>query len=603
MKISRMSAAELRRLVSTPLSAVALLALLCVPILYGGFYLWANQDPYDRLGEIPAVVVVNDDGAEIEGTQRNLGDEIAQELLNSKTFAWSEAGQKKAETGLVDGRYEFAIVIPKDFSASIASLTGADPRQGLIELRTNDANNYLASTIGSQAVQRVQTVIARKVVDAAAGAVLDGLAEIRAKLVEASAGAAQISDGLATAGTGVGELRTGAQELADGTVRLRDGAQTLSSGSQQVAGGVREIDRIADEAGAIAAAATADLPRLQSDIAQVLTDAGLSQPQIDQVLASLAPVGDRIRAVDARLQNAVGQIDRLNAGAAEVASGAGELSSGLDSASTGAQQLVGGVDRLGSGIGELATGAGELTTGLEDGVGEVPDSTLETRRAQSAMLADPVRVETSALAQAQDYGAGLAPFFAALAAWIGIYALFLIVKPVSRRALTAMDAPVRVTIAGWLTPALLGAVQMLGLFAVLAVALGFRFANPVAVLGLLVFASACYTWIILALNVWLGAVGQFLGLVLMVLQLVTAGGTFPWQTLPAPLAALHEVLPMGFVVDALRQVMYGGDLSRVWTDMGVVLAWAMVAAIATAAGVSRMTRFLTLRDLQPSILQ
>ncbi len=58
----------------------------------------------------------------------------------------------------------------------------------------------------------------------------------------------------------------------------------------------------------------------------------------------------------------------------------------------------------------------------------------------------------------------------------------------------------------------------------------------------------------------------------MVLQLVTAGGTFPWQTLPAPLEALHGVLPMGFVVDALRQVMYGGDIARVWTDMGVVLA-------------------------------
>ena len=38
--------------------------------------------------------------------------------------------------------------------------------------------------------------------------------------------------------------------------------------------------------------------------------------------------------------------------------------------------------------------------------------------------------------------------------------------------------------------------------------------------------------IIQALNAWLGTVGQFLGLVLMVLQLVSAGGTFPWQTIP-----------------------------------------------------------------------
>ncbi len=68
----------------------------------------------------------------------------------------------------------------------------------------------------------------------------------------------------------------------------------------------------------------------------------------------------------------------------------------------------------------------------------------------------------------------------------------------------------------------------------------------------------------------------------MVLQLVTAGGTFPWQTLPAPLAALHHVLPMGYVVDAMRQVMYGGDLGRAGTDALVLLAW-LVGAVALAA--------------------
>jgi putative membrane protein len=88
-----------------------------------------------------------------------------------------------------------------------------------------------------------------------------------------------------------------------------------------------------------------------------------------------------------------------------------------------------------------------------------------------------------------------------------------------------------------------------------------------------------------------------------VLQLVTAGGTFPWQTLPGPLAALHKVLPMGYVVDGLRQVMYGGDLSRVWTDLAVVGIWALVAAAITIAGVTRMTHYLTMGQLQPSILQ
>ena len=38
---------------------------------------------------------------------------------------------------------------------------------------------------------------------------------------------------------------------------------------------------------------------------------------------------------------------------------------------------------------------------------------------------------------------------------------------------------------------------------------------------------------------------------------------------PAPLAALHHVLPMGYVVDAMRQLMYGGQVGRAMADLGV----------------------------------
>ena len=231
-----------------------------------------------------------------------------------------------------------------------------------------------------------------------------------------------------------------------------------------------------------------------------------------------------------------------------------------------------------------------------------PTPTAELRERQAGTISDPIAVESGNVASAADYGSGLAPFFAALAGWIGIYALFLIVKPISRRAVTALHSPLRVTAAGWLTPALLGGLQMAGLFAVLALALGFGFANPLGTLGVMVLASVTYAAVILALNVWLGSVGQFLGLVLMVVQLVTAGGTFPWQTLPDPLGTVHQVLPMGFVVDAMRQLMYGGDLARVGTDVLALVSWMLGGLVLAAIGVTRMTHFRTLRDLQPSLI-
>ena len=65
MKIPQMITAEFRRLTSTRMSVIALIALLAVPILYGGLYLWANQDPYGNLSSVPVALVVDDTGADV----------------------------------------------------------------------------------------------------------------------------------------------------------------------------------------------------------------------------------------------------------------------------------------------------------------------------------------------------------------------------------------------------------------------------------------------------------------------------------------------------------------------------------------------------------
>ena len=398
-------------------------------------------------------------------------------------------------------------------------------------------------------------------------------------------------------------------ELSSATTRLASGADQLSAGAAQVASGNTVLAGYADRAGTAAQDIADALPTARADLATALTDQGLDATQIDEVLAALDPLSDRIAAGNGTVQSAVSQVDQLAAGAhtlassaAELASGAQQIATATGSATSGASQLSAGVNTLEGGLGTLADGTAELRDGLASGVEALPDSSAALRDQQATAIADPVAVETSAVTTAGNYGAGLAPFFTALAGWIGIYALFLIVKPVSKRAVTALRSPIRVTLAGWLTPAMLGALQMVALFGVLAIALGFSFTHPVGTLGVMVAASFTYAAIILALNIWFGSVGQFLGLVLMVLQLVTAGGTFPWQTLPAPLAVLHHILPMGYVVDAMRQLMYGGDLARVGTDALVLGAWLGGALILAAIGVTRMTHRRTLRDLQPSLI-
>lgn len=616
MKVPSMIAAELRRLTASPMAVIALIALMCVPVLYGGLYLWANQDPYGKFSDVPVALVVEDTGVTTSMGSTNYGEKVADNLVQGAAFDWQLLPAADAAQALRDGTVDFTVTIPADFSTALASSAGTAPHQARIELETNDANNYLASSIGSTAVERIRRSVAEQVGTEAANKLLTGLSDVRGKLSEATGGADRLLDGAHQAISGSAQLADGTAQLADGSARIADGSQqladgaaALAAGAQQVGDGNRQLAGYADQAGALLQQATDSLPQVRADIAAALANRGLPQDQIDQILQTLDPLADQVRSGNQAAQQSIAQVDRLADGSAQVASGSAtlaaksqELANGARTAATGAGTARDGAKTLNQGLGTLGDGVQQLRDGLAAGVDAIPSSTPELRELQSKTIANPVDVSSDKVAAAKDYGQGLAPFFAALAAWIGIYALFLIVKPISRRAVTALHSPFRITLAGWLTPAALGALQMVGLLGVLAFALGFSFTNPWGALGIMVLASATYAAIILALNVWLGSVGQFMGLVLMVLQLVTAGGTFPWQTLPAPLAALHHVLPMSYVVDAMRQLMYGGQVGRALADLAVLGCWLMGALIIAAIGVTRMTHRRTLRDLQPSLI-
>jgi putative membrane protein len=97
-----------------------------------------------------------------------------------------------------------------------------------------------------------------------------------------------------------------------------------------------------------------------------------------------------------------------------------------------------------------------------------------------------------------------------------------------------------------------------------------------------------------------GTVGLFFGLVLMVVQLTTSGGTFPWQTMPFIDQVLHQILPMGHAVDALRNLIYGGSLAVALQKSLVLLAYFVVFAILDVFAV-RMRRRWTMKTLFPAI--
>lgn len=252
------------------------------------------------------------------------------------------------------------------------------------------------------------------------------------------------------------------------------------------------------------------------------------------------------------------------------------------------------------GVARLSSGASSLTDGLTDAEARLPVLSDDQKKSNAATLASPVDVATANLHPAVTYGRGLTPFFFAIALVVFGITAFLILRPVSARALASRAGNLTVALAGWLPAAVCCAVGGLVLFLVLDVFLGLDPVHAWAMIGLVVLAALAFTAIAHLLRTWLGGVASAVILVLLLLQLTTSAGTYPFETLPGFFRVLHPLLPMTYFVEGLRVAVTGGDGGHLLRDV-LVLAGFLVVSLGLTTLVVRGKREWTVGKLKPDL--
>ncbi|MGW5677144.1 YhgE/Pip family protein [Streptomyces sp. NPDC003860] len=492
----------------------------------------------------------------------------------------------------------------------------------------------------------------------------DGLKSAKDNSSKLSGGLSKLNKGASDLESGTRSISEGTQALADkvngiaGDVRpyLKDNGKTIGSTARLVAdgsGALRtqldtlvkaapgtaslaqtssgELKRIhtqqCTKAATADSAATADpalCPALEraattaSDVAKVAADVNTlvagnrgDLKKLDGHLADLqkkaADLAERAPNLDEDLESAVARINTLNSGAKKAAAGADALHTGLANAASGSVDLDTGVGKLRTGandldggIFKLVDGSAQLAGGLNEGVAEIPDYDEQDRDARTEVMADPVKLASSSLHQAPNYGTGFAPYFIPLSLWVGAMVAYMIIQPLNRRALAAGASAWRIALAGWLPVVAIGLVQVAALMSVLHFGLGLDAANGAATVAFLALVIGCFAAIIQWLNARFGAAGRILVLAVLMLQLTSAGGTYPVQTSPGFFNAIHPFLPMSYVVEALRRLITGGGLEPVWQATAVLVAFT-AAALALTALSARQKQVWTLDRLHPEL--
>ena len=234
----RFAGLEWKNITASKVMWVVIAAIAIMPLLYGALYLAAFQDPYARLNTVPVAVVNEDAGATVAAENRNLGDDVVDELRGTDDgLQWHFVSADEAQRGLEDGTYFMTCTIPSDFSASVASADSDAPRRAQLKIEYNQSENMLASQIGETVWKEVRQRVSDTVAEEYWQTVLSRVADSGKDIQTAADGAGDLEDGLMTAKDGSAAITSNLGTLKDGALSLDAGLGSLASGASSLDNG------------------------------------------------------------------------------------------------------------------------------------------------------------------------------------------------------------------------------------------------------------------------------------------------------------------------------------------------------------------------------
>ncbi len=466
--------------------------------------------------------------------------------------------------------------------------------------------------------------------------VSDGVSELNTKLgttigsLSSNAeGVKQLSDGMTAVNSAISTLNTGAKTLAEGipskdqvngvskyldystfsqlpkeqqTVLLKSAAkllagyETVGAAANQISGGLSQLaektpalvegtSKLNTAFGSIslqAPALTEGLSKLATGAKSLETGVTSYTDGVVQLTKGLDQLDTKAADLNSGIDKIAGGSKELTAGLNKLAANNDKLSTGMDKIAKGAEdihdgaaKLADGSKQLGDGLTDLSDGAGKLSDGLQEGADTIDSFAVSDDSID--MIAAPSTSEETLYSDVPNYGHALAPYVLSLSLYVGCM-LFNFIYPIRKVAMKGKPV-----VQWWLAKLSVGIVA--------ATAMAVIDAGFMHVLGVTtvetgnyyitaIITANAYMLLIMLLSVAFDNPGRFVAMILLVLQLAGAGGTFPMQLTDKFFQAIHPVLPMTYSIYAFRQAISGGlGEGTLVTSLFILLLIALVSAL------------------------
>ena len=164
---------------------IIIVGLIFLPSMYAWPNILSSWDPYGHTNNIKVAVTSEDDGATVDGKELNLGNSLVEGLKSNKSLDWQFVSNKQeAEDGVRIGDYYASIVVPKNFSKDMTSVSRTEPQRATIEYTVNEKINAISPKITNSGASAIANNISKSFVETANGVIFEKLHEAGIKFEE-----------------------------------------------------------------------------------------------------------------------------------------------------------------------------------------------------------------------------------------------------------------------------------------------------------------------------------------------------------------------------------------------------------------------------------
>lgn len=164
---------------------IIIVGLIFLPSMYAWPNILSSWDPYGHTNNIKVAVTSEDEGATVDGKELNLGNSLVEGLKNNKNLDWQFVSNKQqAEDGVRIGDYYASIVVPKNFSQDMTSVSRTEPKRATIEYTVNEKINAISPKITNSGASAIANNISKNFVETSNGIIFERLHEAGIKFEE-----------------------------------------------------------------------------------------------------------------------------------------------------------------------------------------------------------------------------------------------------------------------------------------------------------------------------------------------------------------------------------------------------------------------------------